>query len=98
MPPVLIAARPLSSTALAALLLAHAHAAKEPDDPITAGHAALRKGLHHKAFEHYRAFHKSLGRAAHEHAELQEGLCVCAARLRKEKVAITACENACAPW
>ncbi len=69
--------------------------AKEPsDDAIAQGHAALRKGLHHKAFEHYRAVHKSLGKEAHGHTELQEGLCVCAARLRKEKVAITACENA----
>ena len=65
-------------------------------ESIKEGHTALRKGLHHKAFEHYKAAWKTDPRSAYEHVELQEGLCVCAAKLKKEKTAVTACENATA--
>ena len=64
------------------------------DASLSSGHKALKKGFHQKAFDHYKAVHRGLRTAAYEHAELQEGLCVCAAKLRKEKVAITACGNA----
>ena len=63
---------------------------------LSSAHHALKKGFHQKAFDHYRTVHRSLSSEAYEHAELQEGLCVCAARLRKEKVAISACGNASA--
>ena len=66
------------------------------DSTLAAGHTALRKGLHHKAFDHYKTVHRGLSTEAYEHSELQEGLCVCAAKLRKEKVAVSACENASA--
>ena len=66
------------------------------EEHLSEGHKALRKGLHHKAFDHYRSAWRHHPQSAHEHAELQEGLCVCAARLKKERVAITACENATA--
>ena len=64
------------------------------DASLAAGHTALRKGLHHKAFEHYRTVHRHMTSDAYDHTELQEGLCVCAAKLRKEKVAVSACANA----
>ena len=77
-----------------AALLALASTAEDAD-PLKAGAKALGKGLHHKAFEHFRTAHRALGgQSAWEHAELQEGLCVCAAKLRKEKVAVSACHNA----
>ena len=67
-------------------------------EDLAAARAALKKGLHQKAYKHLSAAHGALKKAdpqdAYGHAELQEGLCVCAAKLRKERVAITACENA----
>ena len=59
-------------------------AADSREGKITEGHKALRKGLHHKAYEHFRSAWRHSPDEAFEHAELQEGLCVCAARLKKE--------------
>ena len=84
----------------ALLVSPYAAAAKKealpPDEALSAGHTALRKGLHHKAYEHYKTYWRHDPKSAFNHVELQEGLCVCAAKLRKEKVAITACDNATA--
>ena len=66
------------------------------DGMLSEAHKALRKGLHHKAYEHYRSAWRTSPHTAFDHPELQEGLCVCAAKLKKERVAITACENASA--
>ena len=60
------------------------------------GHEALRKGFHHKAFKHYREHHRANPQASWSDAALQEGLCVCAAHLKKETVAVSACANATA--
>ena len=64
-----------------------------PDEDLHAGRRALSKGLHNKAYNHLKNVHKAYGKDAYDHAELQEGLCVCAAKLKKERVAITACEK-----
>ena len=81
-----------------ALLLLPVRAGSPTEDleaTLSAAKSAQRKGFHQKAYDHYKKAHRQLsGQSAWEHTELQEGLCVCAARLRKEKVAITACENA----
>ena len=97
---------PLKPSTIRILLLVTIHLAaapksssQKPDEPgenLNAGHQALKKGLHHKAYEHYKLVHRAYKREAYDHTELQEGLCVCAAKLKKESVAITACENATA--
>ena len=56
--------------------------------------SALKKGMHNKAFEKFRELYRADPVAAWAHAEVQEGLCVCSAKLKKEKVAASACANA----
>lgn len=76
--------------------------AEEQEQLWDSARRALKKGLHNKAFEAYSSLSKSLGPpdAVHwekhpdKRLELQEGLCLSAARLRKEQVAIGACEAA----
>ena len=70
--------------------------AVDTDDPLVHGKTALNKGLHHKAFDHFKTAHRARGQAAWDHGELQDGLCVCAAKLKKEKVAVSACLNSTA--
>ena len=41
-------------------------------ESIKEGHTALRKGLHHKAFEHYKTAWKTDPRSAYEHVELHK--------------------------
>lgn len=89
------------------LLLASTRCAEQPpaeeqEQLWESARRALKKGLHNKAFEAYSSLSKSLGPpdAVHwekhpdKRLELQEGLCLSAARLRKEQVAIGACEAA----
>ena len=69
-------------------------AARDADDPFSQGVAALRRGLHLKAWELLRAAYKADPPVAWESAQMQESLCVCAVKLRKSSVAISACRNA----
>lgn len=69
-------------------------AARGADDPFSQGVAALRRGLHAKAWELLRGAYKADPPAAWESAQMQESLCVCAVKLRKSSVAISACRNA----
>jgi len=82
------------------LLLVAAGAQQESPtqaDQLEVGRRALQRGLHNKAYEALLSFHGTLPpHAAWAHAELQEGMCLSAARLRKEKAAISACANATA--
>ena len=63
-------------------------------DTFAQGVQALRRGLHAKAWELLRAHYRSDPAAAWESAPLQESLCVCAVKMRKATVAISACRNA----
>ena len=88
---------PLKRLMLAAttLVAATAAAAADDGDTFSQGVQALRRGLHAKAWEllrtHYRALDPA---AAWASAPLQESLCVCAVKMRKTALAISACRNA----
>ena len=46
--------------------------------------SALKKGMHNKAFEKFRELYRADPVAAWAHAEVQEGLCVCSAKLKRK--------------
>ena len=81
--------------AASTFVVATAAAAADDGDVFSQGVQALRRGLHAKAWEllrtHYRALDPA---AAWASAPLQESLCVCAVKMRKATVAISACRNA----
>ena len=88
-----------AATLLCSALLANAAEQGTSPNPasretmLSDGHKALRKGLHHKAYEYFRSAWRHSPEEAVKHIGLQEGLCVCSAKLKKETVAITACNN-----
>ena len=57
-----------------------APAAADLEASLSAGHTALKKGLHQRAYQHYRTAYRHDPVSMWEHAGLQEGLCVCAAK------------------
>jgi hypothetical protein len=74
---------------------ATAAAAADDGDAFSQGVQALRRGLHAKAWELLRTHYRGLDpAAAWASAPLQESLCVCAVKMRKTTVAISACRNA----
>ena len=97
--PTAVALRRIAHGAMLGLLCA----APAADDATSANadvatlenaRSALKKGMHNKAFEKFRELYRADPVAAWAHAEVQEGLCVCSAKLKKEKVAASACANA----
>ena len=81
--------------AASTLVAATAAAAADDGDVFSQGVHALRRGLHAKAWELLRTHYRSLSPAeAWASRPLQESLCVCAVKMRKTAVAISACRNA----
>ena len=83
--------------ALLLLLAARARAEGAPGDVAGAladAKRQLARGMHRSAYDALRRAYRVDPTAAWAHRELQEGLCMAAAKLRKEQVAITACANA----
>ena len=73
----------------AVLLLAWAALCEErgaETDQLKSGQSALRRGEHQTAFDVFKTVYRSYSNPedAWAHPELQEGLCVCAAKLKKE--------------
>ena len=81
--------------AASTLVAATAAAAADDGDVFSQGVHALRRGLHAKAWELLRTHYRSLDPpVAWASRPLQESLCVCAVKMRKTTVAISACRNA----
>ncbi len=63
------------------------------EDELAAASRHLKKGFFSKAYTILQQLHATLDERAYSHRELQEYLCICATKLRKEAEAITACAN-----
>ena len=77
-------------------MLPTARTRAEEGTELSEAKRALSRGLHHSAYDKLRKVYRASPSAAWEHAELQEALCIAAAKLRKQTVAISACANASA--
>ena len=77
-------------------MLPAARTRAEEGTELSEAKRALSRGLHHSAYDKLRKVYRASPSAAWEHAELQEALCIAAAKLRKQTVAISACANASA--
>lgn len=75
-------------------IVLQAAAAQGGDDSFLQGLQALKKGLYAKAWELLRTHYRTDPAAAWADARMQESLCMCAVKMRKTTIAISACQNA----